>query len=116
MPVPTRTNIAHYRGDSLAIQVTLWTDQAHTIPADLAGATVRSQIREDRDDTALVAELATSVAGNVINAYLSPASSRTLPPLGFWDVEVDWFSDDVTVQTVAAGGISSEPDVTRAVA
>lgn len=116
MPIPTKVNIPHYRGDSLVIQVRLWADAAKTIPADLALATVRAQVREEYDDTQLVGAFDVNVVGNTITANLSPAAARNLPPLARWDIEVDWFSDDTSVQTVAAGGITADLDVTRTVA
>jgi hypothetical protein len=109
----TGTNITHYRGDSLALQLTLWTDLEHTVPADLADAVVTAQIREDADDAEVAASFDVGIAGNVVTATLSPESSRDLPPLGAWDVEVDWFGDDTVVQTVAAGKIATVADVTR---
>lgn len=113
MPVPKKTNITHYRGDTLVIVVSLWNDVERTDPADLSEATIRAQVREQYEDTEVAASFDIEVTGNHITATLTPKSARDLPPRGVWDIEVDWYSDDVNVQTVAAGGIAAEPDVTR---
>lgn len=113
MTVPIRSNITHYRGDSLVLQLRLWTDANRSVPADLSEATVRAQIRADHDDAEVAASFDVQVEDNVITANLSPKSSRDLPAKGVWDCEVDWFSDDTSVQTVAAGGLVVQPDVTR---
>lgn len=112
MPVPPATNITHKRGDSLTIQVAVWNDVTKTDPADLSAATVAAQVREDYD-TEVVAAFDVTVVGNVITAVLSPESSRALTPSGVWDLQVDWFSDDSSVTTIAAGGLVTKPDVTR---
>jgi len=113
MPVPDKTNITHYRGDSLVLSITLWNDAGHTVPSDLSAATVRAQVRETYDDAEVAAEFDVVTAANVITANLTPKSSRDLPPKGFWDCEVDWYSDDTSVQTVAGGAWVTAPDVTR---
>lgn len=113
MPVPLKSNIVHYRGDSLALLVRLWVDPAKTQPADLSTATVRAQVRVDPDDTEVAASFEVNVVDNSVTAILSPKSSRDLPPKAFYDVEVDWFSDDTSVQTIVAGGLNAAPDVTR---
>jgi hypothetical protein len=113
MPVPPRTNITHYRGDSMVLQVTLWNDALHTVPSDLSAALVRAQVRAAYDDPAIAAAFDVEVDGNVILANLSPKSARDLPPKGFWDLEVDWYADDTSVQTVAAGSWVTQADVTR---
>jgi hypothetical protein len=113
MPVPLKSNIVHYRGDSLALLVRLWVDPAKTEPADLSLATVRAQVRETANDNEVAASFEVNVVGNEVNAVLSPKSSRDLPPTAFYDIEVDWFSDDTSVQTIVAGGLNAAPDVTR---
>ena len=113
MPIPPKTNITHYRGDSLVLQLRLWTDAGKTNPADLSEATVRAQVREESDDAEVAASFDVEVTGNTVVANLSPKSSRDLPAKGFWDIEVDWYSDDTSVQTVAGGGLVTQPDVTR---
>jgi hypothetical protein len=113
MPVPTKVNISHYRGDSLALQIKLWTDTAKTVPADLSEAIVTAQVRETPDDATIIASFDVEVTGNVINANLSPKSSRDLLAKNFWDLQVDWFGDDSSVQTVVGGGLIAAPDVTR---
>jgi hypothetical protein len=113
MPVPPKTNITHYRGDSMVLQVVLWLDSGHTEPADLSEATVRAQVRATYDSTEAAADFDVEVVGNQITANLPPKESRDLPRNGVWDLEVDWFSDDTSVQTVAGGAWVTSPDVTR---
>lgn len=113
MPVPPKTNITHYRGDSMTILCRLWDDAGKTEPTDLSESTVRAQVREQYDDTEVAAEFEVTVTGNEILANLPPKEARDLPPRGFWDIEVDFYSDDVRVQTVAGGAWTTQPDVTR---
>jgi hypothetical protein len=108
-----KANLAHYRGDSLVLKLTLWTDAAKTTPADLTEATVTAQVREQYDDTEVAAAFDVQVTGNTIVANLSPKNARDLPPKAFYDIQVDWYSDDTSVQTVVAGGLTAAPDVTR---
>jgi hypothetical protein len=115
MPQPTQLNISHYRGDSLTLSISVWGDVAHTDPVDLAGAIVSGQVRADPDDSQVVADLDIEVETNVIRATLTPKGARALPELSSWDVQVDWFGDDTSVTTVAAGKIVALPDVTRTV-
>lgn len=109
----TKTNISHVRGDSLVLQLRLWADAGHTQPADLSEATVCAQVREDYDDTEAAASFDAVIDGGTITLNLSPKSSRDLPPKCVWDVEIDWFSDDSSVTTVAGGGLVVQPDVSR---
>ena len=49
----------------------------------------------------------------MVTANLSPKTARALPPKGVWDLEMDRYSDDVSVVTFAAGGLNAQADVTR---
>lgn len=115
MSVPAKQNIAHYRGDTLALLLRLFEDDAQTAPSDLAAATVTAQVRATTEATVVLAEFAVAVDGNEVALRLSPEKSRTLPVTAVYDVQVDWASDDVNVQTVLSGQLISSPDVTRAV-
>lgn len=110
---PQRVNLALVRGDSLTLLVHLWQDAEHTIPADLSQATLTAQVREDYDDTEVIGEFDVTVDGGDITLTWPPKYSRGLPPVAHWDLEVDWYSDDHKVQTMLAGAVAAEKDVSR---
>lgn len=114
MPQPARLDITQYRGDTLTIAVTLWADANQSVPADLSRATVTAQIRvKATDDDPPVASFTVSVTGNTVTLGLPPAITAQLPSKGVWDAQVDWHSDHVNVQTVLAGSVVVNDDVTR---
>lgn len=113
MPIPPTSNLVHYRGDSLVLRLALWTDAEKTQPADLSTASICAQVRETPDSTEVAATFDVTVEDNIVTANLSPKSSRDLPAKGTWDIEVDWYSDDSFVQTVAGGGLVTKPDTSR---
>ena len=90
----------------------LWTDSDKTQPADLSGATVRAQVREDRTSSDAT-DFEVSVTDNVVTLHLLPKSTQDLADTNVWDCQVDWQSDEVNVQTVVAGSIVASGDVTR---
>ena len=109
---PSRLNLALYRGDSIGLSVNVWEDDAGTVPADLTGATVTAQIRETYDDAeALSFEV--EVVDNTVVLVLPGKVASDLPPDGYWDLQVDWAGDGISVQTLVAGGIHTMSDVTR---
>lgn len=113
MPIPQKANLAIYRGDSLTLQLAVWADAEKTQPADLSRAVVSAQIRSEPDASDVVATLEVVVDGHIITAHLLPKSSRELPPKCAYDIEIDWYGDDTSVQTVLAGKFAVESDVTR---
>lgn len=104
--------ITHYRGDSLALVIHVWNNDAHTDPADLSTANVDAQLKVNATDPDFVDEFGVSIAGNAITLTLTPAQTRALPVKTVWDVQVDWFSDDTTVTTIATGTLTENQDVT----
>lgn len=107
-----RIDINHYRGDSFGLVINVWNDDAHTIPADLSAATATADLKVKNTDAEAVDSFGIVVAANQITLTLTPAQSRNLPPKTVWDCQVDWFSDDATVTTVATGTFTENQDVT----
>ena len=114
MPVPPKQAISHYRGDSLGVRITCWLDDKKTQPANFAGTTITSQLREKIDDDEPADEFTVNSSGNIITLTLSPAKITALPDSTVWDVQVDWQSNGVSVQTILQGSLALTPDVTRA--
>lgn len=114
MPVPPKQAVSHYRGDTLAIKLTCFQDADKTIPSVFTGALITSQLRVKNDDAAPVDSYAVGVVGNVITLSLTPAKVTALPDNTIWDVQVDWQSNGVNVQTIAQGTLALTMDVTRA--
>ena len=92
--------------------VVLWADPAKTVPADLSEATVRSQVRATMTSTDAV-DFDVTVVDNMVTLLLAPAKTQGLADTNVFDVEVDWHSDRINVQTVVAGTIAAAGDVTR---
>ena len=114
MPVPPKQAISHYRGDSLGVRITCWLDKDKTQPANFTGTTITSQLREKIEDDEPADEFTVNSSGNIITLSLSPAKITALPDATVWDVQVDWQSNGVSVQTILQGSLSLTPDVTRA--
>jgi hypothetical protein len=113
MPVPTKVDITHYRGDTLGISLKVWADDSNTVPANFTGSKVVAQVRPTADSSEISGQFAVSISGNTLTLVLSPKQTREMGATNVWDVEVDWHSDDVQVQTVVAGTLSLTSDVTR---
>ena len=114
MPVPPKQSISHYRGDSLGIKITCWLDKDKTQPANFTGTTITSQLREKVDDEDPADEFSVNATGNVVILSLSPTKVTALPDSTVWDVQVDWQSNGVSIQTIAQGSLALTQDVTRA--
>jgi hypothetical protein len=115
MPLPSRRDLTAYRGDTLGVLLRLWQDDALTVPVDLTGATVRAQVRQKAADDPHT-DFTVATSSNQIELSMSPALTSTLPATGVWDVEVDWASDGLNIQTVVAGTVTVSQDVTRVAA
>jgi hypothetical protein len=109
--LPEVVNIAMRRGDSFGLAVQVWDDDAQTVPTDLTGATIAAQSREDPDGT-LIGDWEVTVTGNTIGLVLAGKVAAGLPELSYWDCQVDWFADGITVTTLVAGAIAADRDVT----
>ena len=99
-----------YRGDTYHWRFTLWTDSNKTVPADLTGVTVKSEIRDKPSGSVIKPIACTIKMPNIIHATLSAAASGALPSKGAWDLQLTYSSGDVV--TVLAGDVAVTPDVT----
>lgn len=113
MPVPERVPIKHYRGDTLGLKLRLWDDAEKTDPTSLVGAGVTAQVRSNPDSEEITASFTVSVSTNEITLTLFPEQTALLPEDSTYDVQIDWHNDGTTVQTVLAGTLTAEPDVSR---
>jgi hypothetical protein len=113
MPVPEQLPISHYRGDSLGVAVRLFTDAEKTIPADLDAASVLAQVKSKATDPDPLELFDVDATDNAITLTLTPEQTTSLPNSTVWDVQVDWNSDGVSVQTVVRGSLKLTQDVTR---
>ena len=110
---PGRLPLSLYRGDTGRWRFTFWLDTARTLPADLTGAAVKSEIR-DRAGGTLIAALSCFITlPNFIDASLSAADSAKLPNSAVWDMQITYASGDVA--TVLAGPVNTTGDVTAVV-
>ena len=118
MPTPIKQNIVHYAGDTLGILIRLYDDVAKTQPSNLTGTIVTAQVRATPQSVEAEADFAVSVLNNTITLILEPKRTREIPPSSVWDCQVDWDASnpDTNVQTVVAGSLTLQPDVTRTVA
>ena len=111
--MPQWVRLSVYRGDSEHWTFTLFEDPAQTIPYDLAGVTVKAQIRTGAG--ALLAELVCAVTlPNVIDVALAAAVSAGLCP-GTWSWDLQLTYPDGAVKTVVAGPVAVTGDVTDSV-
>ena len=107
---PGRFDLDLYRGDSYAWRFQLWQDAEKTSPVDLAGAEVRSEIR-DRPGGAAITELGCVVElPNDVNVTLTAEQCADCPSKGQWDLQLTFA--DGTVRTPVAGSVMTTADVT----
>jgi hypothetical protein len=112
--MPGDYDLQIYRGDTGRWAFILWQDTDKTVPVDLTGAIVASQIR-DRPGGATLADMACTITGsNRIDMMLAPADSQNLPSRGAWDLQVTMPAGDVT--TIVAGRVCVTVDVTGSAA
>ena len=111
---PAPYSLALYRGDTYRYRFSLWTDVAHTTPADLTGATVKSEIRDKSGGTKVVTLACTITLPNIVDVVLSSALCLTVPSGGVWDLQVTFSNGDVA--TPLAGTVSVSEDVTDSIA
>ena len=110
--MPQSYSLRVYRGDTARWTFVLWADVRKTMPSDLTGVVVASQIRV-RPGGDVLATLACTVSlPNMINAVLPAAVSATLLNLAVWDLQLTYPSGDVV--TVLAGAVNTTADVTMA--
>jgi len=107
--LPATVNLIIYQGDDVGFSIAVYDENGD--PADLDGATLRSQIRTTQAAVDIAGEIDTEIGdGGVIEMHLTNAVSAALPRIAVWDIEMtldDW------VTTLATGSITVTPDVTR---
>ena len=97
-----------YRGDSYAWSVRAWTDDEHTIAADLAGVTPRAMIRGSAGSIELTCTL---TEPNVIDVVLPADAWGAIGGSARWDLQLTYA--DGRVFPLLAGPVSITGDVTR---
>jgi hypothetical protein len=107
--LPQPVNLVLVRGDSF--YMTIAVDDLDGQPADLTGASCRSQIRQTVESAQIAGTLDPVIAGNEITLYLLATVSAALPLASVYDVELTDAGGLVT--TLITGSITLRPDVTR---
>jgi hypothetical protein len=108
---PQRINIQAYAGDDLTFDIPA-TDGAGN-PVDLTGATATAQIRATHTSADPAIDFTVVVGTDKITLSLDAATTATLPASAVWDCEVSLVGPPLQTKTVAAGTITTSPDVTR---
>src|SRR5262245_4217688 len=110
---PANLPLGIYRGDSQRLRVKLYGPvdaQGNPVPLDLTDVIPKSEIRNRPAGEIIVAFECTLTLPNMIELFLSAASSHSLPAGGVWDLQLSYPSGEV--QTVLGGQVSVTPDVT----
>jgi hypothetical protein len=106
---PGTFNLAIYQGDTYEWTFRIWQDPAKTMPYDLTGATVESQIRDKPEGAESVTLTCDLTLPNIVTVSLDAASSA-LVRSGVWDLQVTF--DTGWVSTFVRGSVTVTPDVT----
>lgn len=107
---PGKYDLALYRGDTYQWRFRLWRDEQQAEPVDLAGCTVRAEIR-DKSAGRFIIELPLVVLlPNVVDMRVEPAMYKTCPARGVWDLQIVF--PDATVHTPIYGTVQVTGDVT----
>ena len=104
---PGAYSLAIYRGDSYSWAFRVWSDEAHTVPVDLAGVEADAVIRAAGSHHALDV---TIVLPNEVLVQLPASVSHGLAGSGRWDLQLTYPGD--IVYTLVAGSVSVAQDVT----
>jgi hypothetical protein len=110
---PAKYDLALYRGDSYTWQFRLWTDEAHELPEDLTGVTVKAEMRNASGGTTIVSLPCAVVGFNVIEMSLPASTWDTMsasPKVTVWDLQLTY--PDASVFTAMAGNVTITMDVT----
>jgi hypothetical protein len=107
---PGKYDLKIYRGDTYRWRFTVWSDPARTQPADLTGATAKSEIRDKTGGTVKATINCVITIPNYVDAVLSDVASKALNTNGVWDLQLTMASGDVV--TVLAGQVTVTGDVT----
>ena len=96
-----------YRGDSYAWTVRSWTDEGHTLPADLTGVTAAASIAGTSG--VIVLDCAVTLP-NIIDVTLDAGSWDGVRSPSRWDLQLTYA--DGRVFTLLAGDVTVQDDVT----
>lgn len=107
---PGKFDLTLYRGDTYQWRFRLWQDDESTVPVDLAGCTVRAQIRDKSAGRFIVDLPLTVETPNVIYMRLDPEMYKKCPSRGVWDMQIVF--PDATVYTPIYGVVAVTGDVT----
>ena len=110
---PGKYNLELYRGDSYAWRFILWADDAQTVPVDLAGATIKAEIRDKSAGAKIVELTTTATMPNIVDVAMTPTMYETCPAKGVWDLQVTF--PDGQVHTPVGGSVTVTTDVTDSV-
>jgi hypothetical protein len=108
--IPGKYDLKLYRGDSYTWRLILWNDDAKTVPFDLTGAIVESEIRDKPSGAKIIPLTCVITLPNTIDITAYPANSVAAPPKGVWDCQITL--PDGTVKTPIGGQVIVVPDVT----
>jgi len=97
-----------YRGDDYSLQVRMWNDAAHSIPADLTGVSARGEIRQG--ETVMLLDVAVELP-NLINVNLAAADWTLAVGAGNWDLQLIFA--DSKVRTIIAGAVTIKGDIVQ---
>lgn len=108
--MPGNYSLRVYRGDTFRWTFVLYADDRKTVPADLTGVSVASQVRTRPGGDLVLALTPTITLPNTIGVVLSAAQCATLPSAAVWDMQLTYPTGDVS--TVLMGGVNVTADVT----
>jgi hypothetical protein len=111
MPSPYRQNLRLVRGDDYSIDLTMTTDGTNGI--SVAGwSNIKAQIRAAADASASTdfTVAIVNTAGGILRFSLTSGQSALLPAVAVWDLQR---SSSGALQTVVAGSVTVQSDVTR---
>jgi hypothetical protein len=110
---PGILDLTLYHGDNNAMRLFLFEDDEQTIPSDLAGSYVNSEIRNRPGGSNWVAFDCTLTLPNQIDVAVTPAHFQDpMFPEGHGSYDVQITTPDGHVHTVLKGDMTIEPDVT----
>lgn len=113
MPLPGVYDLELYRGDTYSWRFRMWADAGQTVPVDLTGATVKSEVREKSAGTIIVPLDATITVPNTVDVELNADDWTMLPTTGVWDLQLTFA--DGSVRTPVGGKVTTHSDVTDSV-
>ena len=108
---PTVVDLKVYAGDDLHLRLDIYDIGGN--PEDLTGAAAQAQVRATPDAETVLAEFTAEIDGSTIWLHLAAADTATLPATAVWDVQVTYLDPDITVATLARGGLATTAEVTR---